>query len=243
MSWLNHKAKDGSAWSLLSTNETIVHIAFDLSCRTENPHNPGEMVIGLNSFKDFLIHLFVLSILWVHFKHADEWTDGTDLGSERLSFQRFKMACRTFSSAQAHEHLTDEKIKADFDFLDQDHSGTIEFSEVCRYCANFFDVSFARKFDTTETAAMARKSFMMGAEHQEKSMRFIRTVRMPSVVDVNNTSTITETGAEAAVVLLTASAKAHKAMDAIGEKVAENSKIAAFEEIKISTEILLGLSI
>ncbi len=90
--------------------------------------------VTIRTFKDFLIHLFVLSILWVHFKHADEWNEGTDLGSEKLTFTRFKMACRTFSSAQAHETLTDEKIQADFDFLDTNKSGTIEFSEVGNVC-------------------------------------------------------------------------------------------------------------
>lgn len=245
-SWLAHKAKDGSAWSVLSANDTIQRIAFNLASKTANPNDPEEMVIGLKSFKEFLVHLFVLSILWVHFKHADEWTDGTDLGSERLSFQRFKMACRTFSSAQAHEQLTDEKIKADFEFLDADKSGTIEFSEVCRYCANFFDVGFAKKFETAETAATARKSFVYGTEYEDKSMKFIRTVRIPSGLPSKTDSSAAlaiHTGDDAsAEILLSASAKAHKAMDVIGEKIAENAKVAEFEEIKISTEIMLGLS-
>jgi len=34
----------------------------------------------------------------------------------------------------------------------------------------------------------------------------------------------------------------YKAMDVIGDKVAENAKVATFEEIKISTEILLGIT-
>ena len=42
----------------------------------------------------------------------------------------FKMACRTFSSAQANESLTEEKIRADFTLLDQDKSGSVEFIEV-----------------------------------------------------------------------------------------------------------------
>ena len=116
---------------MICQNQAIFQIAHSLAAKTVQgeDHKPNR-VIGLDNFKQFLLHLFVLSILWVHFKHADEWNEGTDLGSEKLSFMRFKMACRTFSSAQAHETLTDEKIRADFDFLDVDKSGTIEFSEV-----------------------------------------------------------------------------------------------------------------
>lgn len=118
-----------------------------VASKAESEEEITEAKIGIKTFKDFLVHLFVLSILWVHFKHADEWNEDTDLGSEKLSFMRFKMACRTFSSAQAHESLTDEKIRADFDVLDVDKSGTIEFSEVsvgARYYlhdvrASFFD--------------------------------------------------------------------------------------------------------
>ena len=53
----------------------------------------------------------------------------------------------------------------------------------------------------------------------------------------------TEETASATHNLVTASSKAHKAMDIIGEKIEQNAKIAAFQEIKISTEIMLGLSI
>lgn len=101
-----------------------------LASKAESETEIGEAKIDIRTFKNFLVHLFVLSILWVHFKHADEWNEGTDPGTEKLSFMRFKMACRTFSSAQAHEALTDEKIREDFDFLDVNKSGTIEFSEV-----------------------------------------------------------------------------------------------------------------
>ena len=123
---------DGSFWSAISTNDTIIRIAFMIASKAENaePETLVAATVTIKTFKDFLIHLFVLSILWVHFKHADEWSEGTDLGTEKLSFTRFKMACRTFSSAQAHETITDEKIQADFDFLDVNKSGTIEFSEV-----------------------------------------------------------------------------------------------------------------
>lgn len=130
-SWIHHKAKDGSFWQSIVSSESVLRIAFSIASKP-NPDNAEQSIIGITSFRAYLVHLFVLSILWVHFKHADEWTEGQDLGTERLSLQKFKMACRTFSSAQAHEHVTDESLQADFEMLDADNSGTIEFAEVLR---------------------------------------------------------------------------------------------------------------
>ena len=91
---------------------------------------PADRIIGLEAFKQFLVHIFVLSILWVHFKHADQWKEGEDCGNEKLNFNEFKMACRTFSSAQANEQLSEDKIAADFKSLDIDQSGSLDFFEV-----------------------------------------------------------------------------------------------------------------
>eukprot|EP01032_Pedospumella_encystans_P014776 gene14776-16945_t len=242
--WLGKKAMDGSFWSAISTNDTIIRIAFMIASKAENaePETLVAATVTIKTFKDFLIHLFVLSILWVHFKHADEWSEGTDLGTEKLSFTRFKMACRTFSSAQAHETLTDDKIQADFDFLDVNKSGTIEFSEVCRYCANFFDEEFAKQFEIRKTAAMARITHIDSPNKiEDKSLRFIRTIRVSSAA---NDSVFGADGHEREApntFLMNASVKAHKAMDIIGEKIAENAKVAVHEEMRISTEIALGL--
>lgn len=90
-----------------------------------------ERIFGLEAFKQFLIHLFVLSIIFVHFKHADAWKEGNDAGNNCLNLEEFKMACRTFVSAQANETLTEEKIIEDFRTLDVDGSGGIDFLEVC----------------------------------------------------------------------------------------------------------------
>lgn len=93
-------------------------------------YKPVAAINGLEAFKQFLIHLFVLSVLWVHFKHADDWNEGNDAGNEKLNYDEFKMACRTFMSAQANEEWSEEKIKADFETLDIDKSGSVEFIEV-----------------------------------------------------------------------------------------------------------------
>lgn len=116
---------------------------------------------------------------------------------------------------------------------------------MCRYCANFFHDDFAKQFQMQTTAAMARKShiFQEGEIHPaDKSLRYIRTVRMSSNVQADDAQRDPTTGEHTAEVLHTASAKAHKALDIIGEKMEENAKVATFEEIKISTEIMLGIT-
>jgi hypothetical protein len=117
--------------------------------------------------------------------------------------------------------------------------------QVCKYCANFFHEDFTKQFEIKQTAAARRKSDMLiDGEHNPdvKSMRFIRTVRVSSGVNAADAGVDPKTGENVANVLHTASAKAHKAMDVIGSKMEENAKVATFEEIKISTEILLGIS-
>lgn len=89
-----------------------------------------ERIFGLEQFKNFLMHLFVLSVLYVHFKHADEWSGGQDVGNDRLTLTEFKLASRTFMSAQANEETTEEKVTADFKMLDLDGDGTVDFLEV-----------------------------------------------------------------------------------------------------------------
>jgi hypothetical protein len=119
--------------------------------------------------------------------------------------------------------------------------------QVCKYCANFFNKDFANRHCTQETAAMARKTHIYNEEEHphDKSMRYIRTVRMASTTTTAETANLDpETAAQvASEVLHTGSAKAHKAMDVIGEKMEANAKVATFEEIKISTEIQLGISL
>jgi hypothetical protein len=96
---------------------------------------------------------------------------------------------------------------------------------------------------------MARKTHVYDGEvhPDEKSLRYIRTVRKSADMSAGGAATLSEaTAAQAgteggAVKPYTASAKAHKAMDIIGERMEANDKAAAFEEIKVQTEQLLGL--
>jgi hypothetical protein len=140
-SWLKAKAKDNESWKVIVTNPTIFKTAHMFASKqyTVADYKPVAMISGLEGFKQFLIHLFVLSILWVHFKHADDWNEGNDVGNEKLTYDEFKMACRTFISAQANETLTEDKILADFALLDLDKSGSVEFIEVSFCFQDFLD--------------------------------------------------------------------------------------------------------
>jgi alanine racemase len=91
-------------------------------------------MVNVTEFKTLLVHLFALSILWSHFQNAEKWEDsGSELQGHRLNFEAFKLACRTFDSANAHEDLTDEQIKTDFQLIDSNLSGSVGFIEVL-YC-------------------------------------------------------------------------------------------------------------
>ncbi len=116
------------------------------------------------------------------------------------------------------------------------------FSQVCRYCANFFDEEFAKQFEVRKTAAMARRTHIDSPNKiEDKSLRFIRTIRVGSAANDSVFGTDGQEREAPNTFLMNASGKAHKAMDIIGEKIAENAKVAVHEELRISTEIALGL--
>ena len=136
--WIAKKSpkKTVGCWSQMITNLPILQMAHTLASKSVGTgvlvqqHGEADVVVGNTQFRDFLVHLFVISVLWVHFKQADSWSAGYDLGIEQLNFAEFSMACRTFTTAQAREAITEQSLKADFDMLDVDKSGSIEFSEV-----------------------------------------------------------------------------------------------------------------
>ena len=264
--WIQRTAENGAFKNVLLNSEASVSIAFHLVCTKDQglayicKDCPQVSVVDIDSFKDFLVHLFVISILWTHFKHADEWMEGVDLGSERLSFQKFKMAYRTFSAAYANESLSDEVLQKDFDLIDTNKSGTIEFTEVCKYCVDFFKGNFPDHFAKQSGAAYA-SSYSSGFDllNELELVKSPRESPLPTELICSSTSTVSVATlgqldradeeerswtpiSDVAEVPATASAKARRALDAIGERVVENAKIATFEEMKLSTEVLLGIS-
>lgn len=80
-----------------------------------------QKIVDISEFRTFLIHLFVISILWVHFKRADEYQELGDAFNNRLSGMEFNLAVKTFCAAYEHDHntntITDEQIREDFELL------------------------------------------------------------------------------------------------------------------------------
>eukprot|EP01038_Epipyxis_sp_PR26KG_P007309 gene7309-9957_t len=130
--WLKEKAKEGGVWKDLITKQHVIKTAHEHSAQHLISSQSGKR-------KEQVFSIIEFSILWTHFKSADQWLEGHDIGNEILSFDEFRLACKTFCYSHAHEKLTDEQIRADFGMLDTDHSNALPFSEVSSYVCNFID--------------------------------------------------------------------------------------------------------
>lgn len=103
-------------------------------------------IVDVGEFRTFLVHLFVISILWVHFKRADEFQECGDAFNNQLSLLEFKLAIKTFCAAYGHEDLTDEQIQEDFQLLHQEgECGGVTFVEICDFCCRFIDKKYAAR--------------------------------------------------------------------------------------------------
>lgn len=134
--WLNKKAKqqvDGSYWKLFSSSTLAFTLAYEHSCSISGGVRVKDKVVDPRHFRDLLTHLFVLSILWVHFQNADNWRQGDDVGNNKLNFEEFRLASKTFTAAQAHENQTEQQMLDDFKLLDVDDDGYVDFFEVKYY--------------------------------------------------------------------------------------------------------------
>jgi hypothetical protein len=94
---------------------------------------------------------------------------------------------------------------------------------VCTYCSKFIDTEFASKFLTPVTPASAHTSFMVLSPDDE--LEAARYRESTGTAPAGVTSEHAELGA----------------LDAIAEEVRKNEHIAEFEEIKINTEVALGV--
>jgi hypothetical protein len=95
--------------------------------------------------------------------------------------------------------------------------------QVCTYCSKFIDTEFASKFLTPVTPASAHTSFMVLSPEDELEASRHRDITATTHTGV--TSEHAELGA----------------LDAIAEEVKKNEHIAEFEQIKINTEVALGV--
>lgn len=133
--WIKEKATvDGKGpWGMLLHHPNVVQIAHNQAGKYARTIDtlPAQKIVDSHDFKRLLVHLFAISMLWVHFKNADEWVDGHDFGNMTLSRSEFQLACRTVTGAYANEALSVEQVDADFTTMDKNGNGAIDFIEVC----------------------------------------------------------------------------------------------------------------
>ena len=131
--WIKAKIdKEGGSWKVFLSNPEVIQFAHEQSCSLYNRHETvmKKKVIGIDDFRAFLVHFFAISVLWVHFKNADEFKYSEDFGNMKLSFEEFQLAVKTLTASHAQEECTEEQLAADFKALDKDNSNSLGFIEV-----------------------------------------------------------------------------------------------------------------
>lgn len=135
VAWLQARAaKEGGAWRFFVSHPEIVAVAHLQSSRDRFNTTTfrKERIVDINDFRALLIELFAVSVLWTHFKKADDWQSANrhDSYDGRLGIEECLLAVRTFCAAYGQEQLTDDQIRADFLALDTDGSGQLSLLEV-----------------------------------------------------------------------------------------------------------------
>ena len=131
--WIKTKIDtEGGSWKVFLNNPSVIQFAHIQSCSQYKRHDTvlKKKVIGIDDFRTFLIQFFAISVLWVHFKNADDFKYTDDFGNLRLTFDEFKLAVRTLTATHEKEHVSDEDLHRDFNRLDHDKSGGLNFVEV-----------------------------------------------------------------------------------------------------------------
>lgn len=136
-SWIKRKADaEKGMWALLINREEILQLAHHHASKQAEAISDVNMIpqkiVDAHDFKRLLIHLFAISTMWVHFKNADDWVQSSDFGNLQLSLDEFKLACSTLNASYRNEQISDQQLSQDFDALDTNKDGFLEFMEVSR---------------------------------------------------------------------------------------------------------------
>jgi len=141
--WLAMKAKAdrGGAWQYFINNPEIINMAYAHSSKYMTDQSTEQKrIVEIGDFRTLLVNLFVVSILYTHFKRADSCSDCGDAFNNMLSILEFKLAVRTFCQVYGEQEVSDQQILADFQMLDVDKSGSITFEEVKNFIlSHIFD--------------------------------------------------------------------------------------------------------
>eukprot|EP01039_Chlorochromonas_danica_P010813 gene10813-12018_t len=146
ISWPQAKSvQDPSGhWNCFVSQPEIVAIAHCQSC-SEHKYSKNdvfpklEKIVNIPFFRKLLIHLFVVSIFWVHFKKANEWNnvDPANYCQTKLTLEEFTLTVRSFCFAYGKEQITDEQLRQDFDSLGVHANGCVSLVNVCTVCGRF----------------------------------------------------------------------------------------------------------
>jgi hypothetical protein len=120
------------AWDIFLKNPEIIQFSHAQASTIYHRESTvlKKRVVDLADFRQLLIHMYAISVLWVHFKHADDFMSTDDLGNLKLSLPEYTLAVKTLCASKAGETITDAQIQDDFTRLDLDLSGSIGFVEV-----------------------------------------------------------------------------------------------------------------
>lgn len=182
--FINEKAKVDPNWKVFVGSRQALSIAHQnaASYSQESSRIADKGVVDYTEFKALLIHLFATSILWMHFKNADETGPESQI-REQLTFEQFSMAVATLCKTHGGVIPSREELIDAFHTIDANESGTIGFMEVCNFCGHFINSSFdlnmreARPAEiVSEAATSAKNSVMLGAmkdilEHEQTKTR------------------------------------------------------------------------
>lgn len=242
--WLNLQANTlGGHWLMLMSTPAVVRAAFDFSCLQTRSQFMGKKVIDITHFRSLLIQLFVISILWIHFKKADSALETNDAFNEKLNLQEFQLAVRTFCACYSHAEFTDEQITKDFDLLDEKKHGYISFAQVCKVCTKFIDPLFSSKLAVAKTKSQLTTLInqdLVDHAHEHVTMT-MREVPMDLINELSTRPTDEEREALPPIHEghHTHRKMIHNAMECVAAEIDKNLEVAQFVSVKLSTQHFL----
>ena len=259
--WLQEKAaSEGGSWKHFLHNPQVYALAHEHASKVANSNNKlflvKKKIVDLAEFRALLVQLFAISILWAHFKKADEFLLAGDAYNQKLNFMEFKVGVKSFCAAYGQEEITDEQLQTDFATLDTDKSNSISFNEVCNFCCKFIDPKFSAQYISNASNDSAEGSNKIPLSKVDNLIRLSNNynsgeLNFPTEVmeelRTKNTAdelmTVTRSSMKRKSVVPLTKAEANEAlndaMDSVVAEVEKNQNIAQLIEFKITTELSL----
>lgn len=137
MRWIQERSQtNGGAWRFFISHPEIIAISH-LQASNHIKMNPytrrPEKIVDISDFRALMVQLFVVSILWVHFKKADDWQSEHELHDAYtgiITEDEFAMAVKTFCAAYGQSELSEDEIRGDYRSLDPENTGRVTFLQV-----------------------------------------------------------------------------------------------------------------